>query len=197
MTAIHTIGHSNHEIESFIALLRMHDITALADVRSQPVSRRFPQFDKRMLQASLEASGIRYVYLGDGLGARPRDPSCYTSGTADFAKIRAASSFRDALERLQRGADEYRICLMCAERDPADCHRSWLVAQTLHDAGATIEHILADGSLERHDALLRRLAGADFSSGSLFDDEIAILSAVAARQATRVAWRLNESGEDA
>jgi uncharacterized protein (DUF488 family) len=188
MTAIHTIGHSNHEIEAFVALLKRHGVTAIADVRSTPASRRFPQFDRKSLQASLESSGIRYVFLGDGLGARPRDPACYVQGTAEFDKIRSTDNFAEALARLRHGAQTYRICLMCAERDPADCHRTWLVAQTLHDAGATVTHILADGAIEPHDALLRRVAKADFCTASLFDDEAEILMAAARREAKRVAY---------
>ena len=188
MTAIHTIGHSNHEIEAFIALLQLHGINAVADVRSLPASRRFPQFDKKALQASVEAAGIRYVFLGGGLGARPSDPACYEKGKAAFDRIRATDAFIGGLARLRRGAQDYRICLMCAERDPADCHRTWLVAQTLHDAGATVTHILADGAIETHDALLRRVAGADFRTASLFGDEVDILSATARREAERVAY---------
>lgn len=197
MTAIHTIGHSNHEIDTFISLLRLHGVSAIADVRSHPTSRRFPQFDKKALQASLVAAGIRYVYLGEGLGARPRDPACYVKGKAEFDRIRATGGFMEALARLRRGAQVYRICLMCAERDPADCHRTWLVAQTLHDAGETVTHILADGTREPHDVLLRRVADADFGTASLFGDEAEIFMAVARREAERVAYRPeNQEGEE-
>ena len=185
---MHTIGHSNLDIEAFIALLQRHGVSAIADVRSHPVSRRFPQFDKKALQASLAAAGIRYVFLGEGLGARPRDPACYVNGRADFARIRASGAFTEALARLRRGAEEYRICLMCAERDPADCHRTWLVAQALHETGATVTHLLADGTVEPHTALLRRVAGADCATGSLFDDEAELLIAAARREAARVAY---------
>ncbi|HCN68134.1 MAG TPA: DUF488 domain-containing protein [Candidatus Accumulibacter sp.] len=188
MTAIQTIGHSSHDMDAFIALLRLQGVTAIADVRSQPVSRRFPQFDKKALQASLAAAGIRYVFLGEGLGARPRDPACYVKGRADFDCIRATAAFAEALARLRRGAEEYRICLMCAERDPADCHRTWLVAQTLHDTGAVVTHILADGTVESHDALLRRVAGADSGTPSLFGDDTELLLATARREAVRVAY---------
>lgn len=197
MTTIHTIGHSNHDIDAFVLLLRLHGVTAIADVRSNPASRRFPQFDKKALQASLEVAGVLYVFLGDGLGARPRDPACYTKGQADFEKIRATDAFAKGIERLERGAREYRICLMCAEREPADCHRTWLVAQALHDEGGSISHILADGGIEPHDALLRRVAGADSGMASLFGDETEVLKAVAKKQGQRVAYRPEDGGEDA
>jgi len=196
MTSIHTIGHSNHAIEAFVALLRLHGVNAIADVRSTPSSKRFPQFEKKVLQSNLDASGIQYVFLGDGLGARPRNPDCYIQGTAVFERIRATNSFTNALDRLQRGAQTYKICLMCAERDPVDCHRTWLVAQTLHDKGIVVKHILADGTIEMHDALLRRVAKSDFDTASLFDDEREILLAVANREAKRIAYCLDSSSSE-
>jgi hypothetical protein len=74
-------------------------------------------------------------FLVRGSVRRPRDPACYVRGRADFERIRASVAFAEALARLRRGAEEYRVCLMCAERDPADCHRTWLVAQALHETG--------------------------------------------------------------
>src|SRR5581483_10573171 len=72
---IYTIGHSNHPIEHFAGLLQQHGIQALADVRSNPYSRFNPQFNREKLQASLAATGgIRYVFLGEELGARTKDP---------------------------------------------------------------------------------------------------------------------------
>ena len=67
---IYTIGHSKHPIERFIALLQQHGIDALADVRSTPYSRFNPQFNKEKLQTALAAGGVRYVFLGEELGAR-------------------------------------------------------------------------------------------------------------------------------
>lgn len=66
---IFTIGHSNIGIESLIALLLQHDITVVADVRSQPYSRFLPHFSRESLKISLQAAGIRYVFLGRELGA--------------------------------------------------------------------------------------------------------------------------------
>lgn len=195
MSEFFTIGHSNHAIETFIGLLQQHAVTAIADVRSHPASRRFPDFDRKILQKSLHTAGIRYVFLGDALGARPRDPSCYSDRCADFDKMRQSEFFRVALARLQRGARDFRVCLLCAEKDPADCHRTWLVAQTLHEKGALVKHILADGGIEQHDALLNRVAGIDAGMESLFADNEEVLSAVARREGKRVAYREETIGE--
>jgi uncharacterized protein (DUF488 family) len=154
---VYTIGHSNHEVDAFIALLRGAGVTAVADVRSVPYSRRHPQFGKDALSASLEAAGIAYVFLGDRLGARPKDRGCYRGGRADYRLIAETEAFRDGLRRVDEGAERYRIALMCAEREPLDCHRTVLVARHLQRRGMRVVHILADGTTEPNEATERRL----------------------------------------
>ena len=66
---IYTIGHSTHSIETFIAMLQAFDIQIVADIRSLPGSRKFPQFNQENLKVSLEEVGIQYVHLTD-LGGR-------------------------------------------------------------------------------------------------------------------------------
>ena len=152
-----TIGHSNHALDRFLGLLEGHAITAVADVRSVPYSRRLPHFDRPVLQRALAAAGIAYVFLGNLLGGRPKDPSCYRDGKVDYALIAATPGFGNGLARLEDGTNRYRIVLMCAERDPLDCHRALLVSRHLAERGAGINHILADGSLESHEDTERRL----------------------------------------
>ncbi len=154
---VYTIGHSNHGAGAFIALLRGAGVTAVADVRSVPYSRRHPQFGKAALSASLRAAGIAYVFLGDRLGARPNDRGCYRAGRADYRLIAASAAFRDGLRRVEEGAERYRIALMCAEREPLDCHRTVLVARHLQRRGIRVVHILADGATEPSEATERRL----------------------------------------
>jgi uncharacterized protein (DUF488 family) len=113
-----TIGHSNHTIETFIELLNQHQVTALADVRSSPYSRRFPQFNQSALKAALKTTNIAYVPLGDNLGARPRDRNCYVEGMARYDLIAATEAFKIGLNRLIQGSEKYQISLMCAEQDP-------------------------------------------------------------------------------
>ena len=71
MTALFTIGHSNHPVERFPELLRRHEIAAVADVRSRPYSRFVPHFSKERLHRILEEEGIGYLYLGRELGGKP------------------------------------------------------------------------------------------------------------------------------
>jgi uncharacterized protein (DUF488 family) len=166
---LYTIGHSNHPIESFLALLAGAGITALADVRSAPYSRRLPQFGREALRRSLTEAGIAYVFLGDKLGARPADPACYRDGVADYGLIAATPGFAEGIGRLLDGARRHRICVMCAEKEPLDCHRTILVARALRARGARIRHILADGTIEEAEATDRRLlAATGQDTGDLF-----------------------------
>ena len=152
-----TIGHSNHPLETFVALLQQHGVTALADVRSAPYSRFNPQFNRKALQDSLAAIDIKYVFLGRALGGRPDDPSCYEQGRVRYDRLAQTSLFREGLERVVEGAGRERIALMCAEKEPLDCHRTILVGRSLFARGVGVAHILADGVLEPHDATMDRL----------------------------------------
>ncbi|MDJ0729523.1 MAG: DUF488 domain-containing protein [Crocosphaera sp.] len=152
-----TIGHSNLDIKDFISLLSKHNVTALADVRSSPYSRYVSQFNKENLKNSLSNFGIKYVFLGEELGARPKDRSCYVEGKAVYENIAKTTLFFQGIERLSKGSKTYNIALMCAEKDPITCHRSVLVCQHLRQLPLDINHILQDGSLESHQSLENRL----------------------------------------
>ena len=153
-----TIGHSNHSIEAFVFLLKKHKITAVADVRSHPFSRYLPHFNQTEIAASLSAAGIQYVFLGKELGARPEDLSCYdTGGKALYDRIAATPLFSAGIQRLLKGAANYKISLMCAEKDPITCHRTILVCHKLKEFNLQINHILCDGNLESHQDLEARL----------------------------------------
>jgi uncharacterized protein (DUF488 family) len=162
---IKTIGHSNHSIERFIDLLKNGGVELLVDVRSVPYSRRFPQFSREKLAKSLEAAGIAYAWEGDALGGK--------SG-GSYTAAAARPEFKDALGRLIERSADMTICLMCAEKEPLDCHRTVLVSRRLAERGATIEHLLADGGARPHaeieDKLLAKKAG-----GDLFDDRNRLL----------------------
>jgi uncharacterized protein (DUF488 family) len=106
---VFTIGHSTHSIEKFIALLTMHGIQAVADVRSSPFSKFNPQFNRENLQNSLKASGIRYVFLGKELGARSEDPACYVADKVQYDRLAKTPLFQSGLDRVIEGANNYRI----------------------------------------------------------------------------------------
>lgn len=145
-----TVGHSNHRIERFLDLLRTAGVTAIADIRSAPYSRRVPHFNREPLRAALAEAGIAYVWLGDALGGKRGDAPMPPPDVVDAA-----------LDRLADGAVRYRLALMCAEADPARCHRARLVAPMLTARGLAIRHLRADGSLEDHEAVVARIAAID------------------------------------
>ena len=157
MAALLTIGHSNHAETDFLALLRRHAATIVADVRSAPYSRFNPHFNREALQRTLEGAGIGYVYLGRELGGRSDDPACYRDGRIRYDLVAEKPSFKEGLRRLTARAAGQRIVLMCAEREPLHCHRTLLVAQALDAEGKDVVHIHADGRLEPHHAAMDRL----------------------------------------
>jgi uncharacterized protein (DUF488 family) len=168
-TIVCTIGHSNHPIDKFISLLKQHGITAVGDVRSAPYSRFNPQFNKNDFAASLKKAGIAYVFLGQVLGARPDDRSCYENGQVDFSRMAGRADFTQGLDRVIRGSGEYRIALMCAEKEPLDCHRTILVCRNLKAPDVHIRHILADGTVEDHHRTEGRLLRMTDCERSLLD----------------------------
>jgi uncharacterized protein (DUF488 family) len=168
--AIYTVGHSNHALDHFLSLLKTHDITAVADVRSTPYSRRNPQFNREPLKDAIQAQGMAYVPLEDQLGGRPRDPALWRFERPDYERIALTPNFCEGLSRIEKGSATQRIAIMCAERDPLDCHRCLLVARALKERGQPVMNILGDGTLEPHDATEARLMQwAKLGSADMFD----------------------------
>ena len=147
--AVFTIGHSNHEEPEFLKLLTQHAIEVLADVRSSPYSRYSPQFNRESLQQALAEVNVRYLFLGGELGGRPADPEYYDSeGHVLYWRVAEAPFFREGIERVEKGRQQYRIALMCSEEDPAVCHRCLLVTRVLAERGIDICHIRGDGTIQ-------------------------------------------------
>ena len=157
-TRIFTVGHSTHALEDFVSLLKQHGIDAIADVRSVPYSRWQPQFNREDLAEALKARGIAYVFLGKELGARSDDPECYENGRVQYRSLAETPLFQSGIKRIRDGSRHRRIALMCAEKDPLDCHRTILVARELVASGVDVAHILENGSLEPHDEVMKRLS---------------------------------------
>lgn len=161
-----TVGHSNHSAEHFQRLLSEHGVEVLVDVRSWPHSRYVEWVDRSRIGEVTEAANARYLFLGKELGGRPEATDCYDSaGHVLYGKVAKSPDFRTGIERLRRGAERYRVAIMCSEEDPARCHRRLLVAKVLLEEGLTIGHIRGDGHCEVESKPI------DLSEGSLFDDE--------------------------
>lgn len=154
---VFTIGHSTHSYEHFLSLLRAAAITAIADVRTTPFSRHFPQFNESTLRHDLKLDGISYVFLGKELGGRPSNRNFYCDGIADYEKMAKAHAFSVGIKRVIEGAKKFRVALMCSEHDPLDCHRCLLVGRALSEERVKLIHILGDGSLVFHEAIEEKL----------------------------------------
>ena len=184
-----TIGHSNIAADRFIGLLRGAGGEAVADVRSTPASRFCPWFSSKNLAARLQQEGMAYAAVGGALGGRPRDPALYCDGIADYEAMAKQPEFRAGLDRLLDIAAQRLVCLMCAEREPLDCHRCLLVARALAERGLKIGHILHDGAVEPHDATEHRLLALCGASDDLFTGQGERLAAAYRRRARAVAYR--------
>ncbi len=158
INTLFTIGYANRAIDDFIVLIKQHKITALCDVRSMPYSSRHPDFNREPLKKALKSHNIEYVFLGDELGARPKDPSCYINGKAIYQRIAATTSFKNGLERIRFGMQKgFVLALMCAEKDPMTCHRSILICRNLRGQGIDIRHIIDHETTETQADLEKRL----------------------------------------
>lgn len=187
---LYTIGHSNHDIATFIGLLKQHGVSALCDVRSHPYSRFVPQYSREALKAAIVNSGIAYVFLGKELGARSENPSCYRQGKVQYDRLAQEPQFAEGLQRVRQGIDRYCLALMCAEKDPIDCHRALLVARRLHESGLAVSHIRVDGTLESQQELESRLlALCKLPEGDMFKGREEFLSEAYLIQGERVAYQ--------
>lgn len=136
---IYTIGHSSHPIERFVDLLMGQRIAIVFDVRSRPYSRHAPQFSRDPLRGALAAAGVQYRYLGDVLGGL---------GVDDYEARAREPSFQAGLDALLLIADDHRVALMCAEENPAGCHRRHLLTPALAARGVDVSHIRGDGRVQ-------------------------------------------------
>lgn len=142
-----TIGHSTHSWTHFASLLHGAGVAAVADVRTSPYSRRYPHFNRDELREKLRRDGLLYVFLGNELGGRPKEPQLYSNGVADYEKMAKTREFSHGLSRVVEGAKNYRIALLCSEHDPLNCHRCLLVGRALAGNGVRVSHILDRGDV--------------------------------------------------
>lgn len=150
---IFTLGHSNHDPEAFLALVRQHHLQTVVDVRSVPYSRYAPHFNQDALGRLLDEARVRYVWSGDTLGGRPADPTCYFDdrmrvGNVNYAAMAEKAWYQEGVRRLLEIAAHGPTALLCSEEEPRRCHRHRLIEATLRDRGVVVWHIRKDGALE-------------------------------------------------
>ena len=190
VSTVFTIGHSNRPIEDLIALLQRNAITAVVDVRSQPYSRMYPQFNRDPLEDTLKRAGIHYIFLGKELGARTDDSNCYDNGRVRYARLAQTKLFQHGLDRVQAGAAKgYIIAILCAEKQPLECHRMVLISRWLAERGVEVKHIVSEELVESHEQSLERLMQ-ELSLGSmhLFRNSEELVAMAYEMQEDRIAY---------
>lgn len=148
-TPLYSIGHGNRTAEELLDLLQRHEIKYLVDVRSAPYSKYNPHFSKQALEAFLKENDITYVFMGDTLGGRPEDRTCYTNDKVDYEKIKTKEFYKEGIERLKTAYEKaIPLAMMCSESKPQDCHRSKLIGETLTENKIPLAHIDEKGALK-------------------------------------------------
>jgi uncharacterized protein (DUF488 family) len=158
VATFYTIGHSTRAVNEFIAVLQAHSIQTLVDIRSFPVSRRLPHFNRESLQLTLPEAQIQYVWQKELGGRRKkiRDDSPNVALRNDsfrnYADYMLTDDFQRGITELMKLADSSRAAYMCAERAYFHCHRmlvsDWLVAH-----GHEVFHIDGTGPVKQHELM--------------------------------------------
>jgi len=151
---IWTIGHSTHSFEEFADMLHSFQIELVADIRSFPGSRKFPQFNKEILQVSLPESHIQYIHIKKLGGRRKVDPHSHNTGWRHpafrgYADYMETAEFKEGIRELEQLGEQYRTAYMCSEAVWWRCHRS-MVSDYLKLAGWTVMHIMSVGKATEH-----------------------------------------------
>ena len=156
VATFYTIGHSTRTPDEFMAVLWAHSIQTLADIRSFPMSRRLPHFNREWLEQALPKAGIRYVWIKELGGRRKkiRDDSpnvaLRSPSFRNYADYMLTGEFERGITELIALAERSRTAYMCAERVYFRCHRmlvsDWLVAH-----GHEVFHIDGTGPVKQHE----------------------------------------------
>jgi uncharacterized protein (DUF488 family) len=172
---IFTIGHGNRKINEFIDTLKEFDTKYLIDVRSQPYSKFNPQFNQSQLKHDLEKNGIIYVFMGDSLGGRPPDQSCYDDdGKVDYEKVKNKDFFIAGIERLKTAYEKnIPLVILCSESKPSECHRTKLIGRVLSKDGISMNHIDEKNRIKTQADVINSL-NKGLSDTTLFPDEVTI-----------------------
>ena len=142
MNTIYTVGYTSFSAGEFVRVLREHGVGCVVDVRSVPRSSYYTDFDSAVLKETLKENGILYRNYAREFGARQEDASLYPNGYLDFEKFSATAAFEEGIGKVGAGyARGYTFALMCAEKDPFNCHRCILVGRKFKELGYSVVHL--------------------------------------------------------
>lgn len=166
MHSIFSIGYAAYSIDAFVQQLKKYNITCIVDVRSHPFSQYNTDYNKDTLEAKLNGNRILYRNYAVEFGARQSDKSYYSKdGYMDFEVYAKSKQFKQGVQKIIKGMNiGYVFALMCAEKDPINCHRSILIGRQFSLAGVPTYNILADDKIETQAELESRLLIKHFSN---------------------------------
>lgn len=156
---IYTVGHSTHQLDHFLEILKEHNVNCIVDVRSVAASAYNPQYNKEPFTNFLKNNGIAYLHFDKEFGARHTDYRLLDDkGRVDFEKVQKSAEFNRGIQRLRQGLDRgFNISLMCSESEPLDCHRFSMVSIALERSGFSVLHILKDKTIKTNAQLEMQL----------------------------------------
>lgn len=156
---LYSIGHGNRTREELLELLERYGIKFLIDVRTVPYSKYQPQYNREDLTTYMQDHNIRYVYMGDALGGRPKDTSCYNrEGKIDYEALKTKEFYIEGIKRLKTAYEkQVPIAIMCSESKPLECHRSKLIGRTLLQENILLKHIDENGRLKGQEIIINEL----------------------------------------
>jgi uncharacterized protein (DUF488 family) len=158
---VFSIGYGGRERQELVAQLLAAGVDCVVDVRSSPFSKYQPEFSGNELRAYLPGQRLRYLFMGDQLGGRPPSDDCYSDGKVDYTRVREKDFFRLGIDRLLNGLQRgYKICLMCSEAHPGQCHRSKLIGVALQERSVQVTHLMKSGDPMTQDRVISELTSA-------------------------------------
>jgi uncharacterized protein (DUF488 family) len=146
MSPLFTIGYEQAKPAAVLGELKRMKVDLLVDTRAVAASRR-PGFSKRQLAASLDEIGIPYLHL-QKLGTPAEGRAAARAGDLDtlwriYDKHIKTPEAQDALgELIGLIKSGKRVCLLCYERDPTECHRSRIAALVKKRVRVKVEDLI-------------------------------------------------------
>lgn len=192
MKEIFTIGYVSFTPEEMAHVLQKHGITCVVDVRSDPHSSYYTQYNRENISAFLNRRGILYRNYAASFGARQDDLAYYPEGYLDFSLFTRSDRFREGVKKIESGmAMGYRFALMCAEKDPMTCHRAIMIGRALKEEGFSVRHLIDQEKIETQEEMEQRGIGNQLS---LFPEE-QLIDDFYRKQNRKIGYRLDSEME--
>lgn len=197
MAQIFTIGYTAFPNQNdFVAMLKKYNVPYVIDVRSYPIASQFYAiYSKPTLEPLLKNHNIIYRNYAKEFGARQENREYFMEeGCLDFKRFTKSKEFLNGVEKIKKTLSlNYNLALMCAEKDPIDCHRTIMVSRALNLLGFDIKHILATGNLQTQKEIdFRLLKFYHLDESSLFQTKDELIDEAYIRKNIQIGYRGKE-----